>query len=117
MAFEQFTKTGRGYTPKASIWMRGQIGFNRGAVEKFRIRDFEYAMLFYDKETDRIGIKFTNDSKMEGIAKLAKSAASAFISARAFLQYYDIPHDKTTKYDIAYDKESELYVIDMQKKS
>ena len=38
MAFIRFTKTGRGYKPKASIWNKGQIGFNQGSVLRFNLK-------------------------------------------------------------------------------
>ena len=113
MSFEKFTKTGRGYTPKASIWMRGQIGFNQGAVEKLGIKKRKYAVLYYDKEDKRIGFQFTDDAE-SGATKIIKGKTGAFISAKAFLDYYDIEHSETRKYDISDDKEAGLYVIDLK---
>jgi len=116
MAFEKFVKTGRGYAPKVSIWMGGQIGFNQGAVERFNIRSFEYAVLFYDKDEQKIGIVFTNEAE-EGANKIAKGKTGAFISARAFLDYYGIPHDKTERYVFNYDETNKLYVIDLKRRT
>lgn len=115
MAFQRFTKTrSRGYTPKASIWSRGQIGFNQGAVEKFKIAEFDYAILFYDPDTRKIGVSFTNDGKEEGATKISKRATGASISASAFLDCYEIDHSKTKKYDIEYDEREKLYVMKLQ---
>ena len=112
MAFERFTKTGsRGYTPKASIWTRGQIGFNQGAVERYNLKEFEYAILFFDKEEGRIGVKFTNDPTEEGTNKIIKGKSSIFISTKAFLDYYNIAHAKTIKYDFEYNGETDLYTF------
>ncbi len=114
MAFQRFTKTrSRGYTPKASIWSRGQIGFNQGAVEKFKIPDFDYAILFYDRDARKIGVSFTNDEKEEGATKISKRATGASISARAFLDFYEIEHSKTKKYDIDYEEQENLYVMQL----
>jgi hypothetical protein len=113
MAFQRFDKTGRGYTPKAAIWSRGQIGFNRGACEKYRIADFSYVGLYFDVDTRRIGFKFTNDPEESGVTKIIKGKTGAFISAGKFLDYYEIPHPKTKKYPIKYDKDEELYVIEL----
>ena len=114
MPFEKFTKSGRGYSPKAAIWSRGQIGFNRGACEKYKIGDYDYATLYFDSGTRRIGVKFTNDAEDSGVTKIVKSKTGAFISANKFLDYYEIPHPKTKKYPIKYDKEEELYVIELE---
>ncbi len=111
MAFERFTKTGRGYRPKASIWTRGQIGFNQGAVVKFKLREFSHTVLFYDSDERKIGARFTNDSSEDGANKIVKGKTGVFISAKAFLDYYDIAHSKTKRYDITYDSENDLYVF------
>jgi len=114
MAFERFTKTGRGYKPRASIWSRGQIGFNQGAVERFHLKDFKYAVLFYDVASSRVGIRFTNDENEEGITKLTTRATGASVSGRSFLDFYDIGYSETKKYDINYDDDNELYVIQLE---
>jgi len=44
-------KLEQGFCTKASIWSRGQIGFNQSAVAKFEINNFDYVVLFYDKES------------------------------------------------------------------
>jgi hypothetical protein len=111
MVFERFTKTGRGYTPKVSIWTRGQIGFNQGAVERFKLRDFNFAVLYYDRDERKIGVQFTNIESEEGANKVVKGKTGIFISAKAFLDYYDITHSKTKKYNVSYDTETGIYVI------
>ena len=112
MTFERFTKTrGRGYLPKASIWGKGQIGFNQGAVEKYSLNNFEYAVLFYDKGNQRIGIRFTNE-KEDGIVKLIKRPGSGVsLSAKAFLLFYSIDYSKKIRFTVNYDKENDLYIL------
>jgi len=118
MAFEKFTRTrGRVDTPKVSIWSRGQIGFNKGALDEFSLGKYKYAALYYDKENDKIGVEFTNDEKSEGISKMiTRKGAGTSISALAFLKHYKIDFSETTKYDLEYDKENKLYVVDLRKK-
>lgn len=113
MAFQRFVQKGRGYSPKISIWTRGQIGFNRGAVKKLGVQNYGYAVLFYDPDRSAIGIKLTNDQQEEGATKIIKGKTGAFISAKAFVDYYDIPHQKTKKYDVAYDEEDEMYIVQL----
>jgi hypothetical protein len=114
MPFEKFTKTGRVYIPKASIWSRGQIGLNQGAIEKFNLDDFNFAVLYYDHDEKKIGIQFTNE-KGEGAIKLTKrKGGGTSISANAFLGYYDIEHATTKKYDVALDEESGFFVIQLK---
>jgi len=112
MTFERFTKIrGRGYTPKASIWGKGQIGFNKGATERYNLDNFEYAVLFYDKENQKIGVRFTN-KKEDGIVKIVKRTGSGLsLSAKAFLDFYNIDYSKKTKYNLIYDNENDLYIL------
>ena len=113
MAFKRFTKTGRGYKPKVSIWSRGQIGFNQGSVERFNLKNYKYSILFFDDETRRIGIKFTNDENEEGISKIVARMGGISFSARAFLDYNDIDYSKTKRYDVEYDESEALYILQL----
>jgi hypothetical protein len=115
MTFEKFTKTGgRIGTPKASIWSRGQIGLNRGALERFSLDKYKFVMLFYDKENKKVGIKFTNDTTESNLIKIIhrKNGGLSF-SGTAFLHYYGINYAETKKYDLEYDKTNDLYVFDL----
>ena len=117
MPFERFTKTrSRGLIPKVSIWSRGQIGFNKSAVAKFEIDKFDYLVLFYDKDSKRIGIKLTNDQE-EGAIKIIRKLASggALVSAKSFLFHYDIGGPETRNYGLELDADSGLIVIDTER--
>jgi hypothetical protein len=111
MAFERFTKTGRGYKPKVSIWSSGQIGFNSGSVVRNDLDKYKYAILYFDKDTRRIGVEFTNDEGENNLVKTINRSGGVSFSARAFLDYYDIDYSKTKKYDVEYDENDNLYVI------
>lgn len=116
MAFEKFTKTrGRGYTPKVSIWSRGQIGFNEGCLLRYDLKKFTHVVLFYDKDNKKIGIKFTNNQSDDGATKIIiRKTGGASISANAFLSYYNIEHSKTKRYDASYDKDADMYIIQIE---
>ncbi len=117
MAFERFTKTGRTFKPKASIWSRGQIGFNQGAVERFGLEKYEYVIFFYDSDNKQIGFKFTKDKSEEGVIKLNTKNTGAVASGKSFLEYYGIEHGVTKQYDLKVDKDNDLYIIDLEKGS
>lgn len=115
MAFEKFTKQGRGYTPKVSIWMRGQIGFNQGAMRVMGLTENCFAILYYDTENKRIGLEITSNGDVEGACRLTVRPTGALIGAKAFLEYYQIQYkDKTRSYGVRRDKESSLFVIDLR---
>ncbi len=115
MPFERYVKSGRTYRPTASIWSRGQIGINHAAVERFKIKDFKFAVLYFDTETQRIGIELTNDENAEGATTAIKGKSGVIISAASFLDYYNIEHATTRKYPIDFDTVEKLYVIDLGK--
>jgi hypothetical protein len=113
MAFERFVKPGRIYTPSVSIWSRGQISFNQGCAIKYNLENYKYAILFYDRESRRIGIKFTNDETENGAIAMNKGRTGFTLSGNAFLGYYDIPHSTTRKYAVQYNDSEEIYVINL----
>lgn len=115
MAFERFTKTrGRGYAPKVSIWSRGQIGFNEGCLVRYDLKQYKYAVLYYDKDNKKIGIKFTNNKTDDGAMKVIfRETGGASISANAFLGFYNIDHTKTKRYDVNYDEDAGMFIIEI----
>lgn len=110
MPFEKFIMTGRSYKPKASIRANGQIGLNLGAIEKFKLDKYKYAILFFDKENKQIGIKLTNNEE-EGICKLQVRKSNAAISGKAFLDYYSIDYSKTKKHEAVWDEKEKMIIV------
>lgn len=113
MAFEKFTQTGRGFKPKVSIWKRGQVGFNQGAIRVLDVARNGYIIFYYDPDTKRIGMEVTNDSKAEGANKIKVRTTGASVGAKAFLDYYQIDYEKTKSYELLSDEGSNLYVVDL----
>jgi len=109
MAFERFIQTGKSYKPKISIRANGQIGLNQGSIEKFKLNKYKYAVLFFDRETKRIGIKPTNTEE-EGICKLQIRKSNAAISGKAFLDYYSIDYSKTKRYEAVWDEKEKMII-------
>lgn len=115
MPFEKFINVrSRIDTPKVSIWSRGQIGFNIGASNEYSL-DFNFAILYYDKVDKKIGIELTNDPTAEGAVKVTKREnAGISFSARAFLKYYKIDFSETRKYNLRYDEDNNMFIIDLK---
>lgn len=113
MAFEKFTKTGGRFRPKVSIWSRGQIGFNQGAIRYLGLEETSYIIFYYDPDTKRIGLEVTNDENAEGANKVKIRQTGASVGAKSFLDYYQIDYGKTRSYDVGVDKESGLNVVDL----
>lgn len=116
MAFEKFTKVGgRSFAPKVGIWAKGQIGFNKGAIDKFELNQYDYVMMFFDEDEQKIGFQFTNEAKAEGAMKIIKRKTGFSFSANAFLKHYEITPEENAKYDVVYDAEQNMYIIDLKK--
>lgn len=116
MAFERYIKSRlRSYIPIVSIYTRGLIWFNRLAVQQFHILDYKFSLAFYERETRRIGFKFTNNPEEGSIMKITHTTKGdcASVFGKLFLEFYNIPHEKLQKYPIVYNEEELLYVIDL----
>jgi hypothetical protein len=117
MGFVKFTRTRvRLDKPMASIWKRGQIGFNQGAIEEFNLGQFTHVVLYYDGESNRVGFEFTNDKDTEGAMKLVfRKSSGASFSAVPFLKINKIDYTESKQYNFIIDKDAGFYVIDLSK--
>jgi hypothetical protein len=97
--FEIFTKQGTTFKPKISIRKRGQLGVNSGAINKFGLGKYNYAIMYISKDRDRIAIRFTNDQNAEGAVKIMKRPGNFAFSGKAFFDCYDIDTESTRSYD------------------
>lgn len=114
MAFEKFTQTTSRFNSKISFWKGGQIGFSQGAVKRLDLKLFSHAVLFFDKENYLVGIKFTTDATENGAIKISARGKGAFVPAKAFMDFYEITYPRDTRYDINYDEETDLFIIDLR---
>ena len=114
MPFEKFTLTGKSYQPKISIRANGQIGFNQGAVEKCNLKNFEFVVLYFDKDAKRIGMRPTNE-KEDGVCKIQIRDMNGAVGAKSFLDYYSVDYKKTERYDPTWDDTNKMIVISLMK--
>jgi hypothetical protein len=111
MPFLKFTETARSYRAKCSLRSNGTIGFNGGAVNKFDLGKYDWAVLFFDKERRLIGIQPTKNEKEEGVHKINRGKTGAWVAARRFLDYYELVPAKTKRFDAAWDAEEKMIVV------
>ncbi len=100
--FEQFTGVTGSYAPKLSIRNTGQIGLSQGLLRRVGVADGQwFALLFFDKKRQAIGVKFTQENDIKGAVKVQKRETtsadgaknwSGHIPARAFLDYCGIEY-------------------------
>ena len=115
MAFEKFTQIrSRGFSPAVSIWKGGQISFNQGAVRRFGLKEGFCVVLYFDPEQQKIGIRTTDNVDEDGAIKVSFRQTGAMVSARAFLDFYNISREKTRRYKPGFDEENGLYTLDIR---
>lgn len=114
MAWERFKKTGRSFKPIISIRGDSQIGFNFASIDDFKLKDYKFAIFFFDKETKKIGIKLTNNKDEEGACKLrVKEKAGASIAARAFIYHYKLNSLKNRKFNAKWDEKEKMIIAEI----
>lgn len=113
MGFERFTESGRSFKARVSIRANGQIGLSHGAVAKFGLGRYQYAVLFYDKETEQIGIQPTNSAEESGAYKLNIKGSGAAISALAFMDCFGIDHEEARRYSARWDDARGMVIIEL----
>ena len=120
--FEKFEGVGGSYVPKISIRSNGTLGISQGALNRFKLAEGEwFAQLLYDRKNQVIGIQPVSDEgpgliklnkkRMEG--KDGKQSINAWISAKAFFDYYGINYDKTNSYLAKWDAAAGVIYVEL----
>ena len=104
MGIEFFTENRRGFAPKVSIRKHGQIGLNQGALVRYKIESGKFAVLGYDRDQGLVVIKVTDDREEPGAREIVVRASGGSISAKPFLDYFEIPYEKTRRYELSHDE-------------
>ncbi len=112
MGFERFTKIRSSYAPKVSIRTNAQLGFSQGMVKKYNMGEFKFCELYFNKDENKIGLKLTNDDDGK-VANIFIKENNCFISAKTFMDYYEIPYKETRSYVAVKDDSSGLIIIDL----
>jgi hypothetical protein len=97
--FKKFMAKGRSYNPKVIVRKSGHIAFNAGAINKYDLNMYDYAILYISDNRNRVAVKFTNNEKDSGLLKVSVRPGSYAIAARSFLGLYDIDWSKTRQFD------------------
>ena len=97
--FKKYIHKGRSYTPKVTIRKNGVLAFNSGAVHKYDLDVYKYAILYISDDKNRIAVKFTNSEKDSGILQIQTRPGNFQISARTFFGLYDIDWSENRNYE------------------
>src|SRR3989338_3972893 len=92
-SFEKFENRHARHEDRITVTKSNTIGFPSQFYHKNGIKDFKYAVLFWDAANSAIGINFTNDETEKKNAFLiarSKDGYGGSISARSFFRHYGI---------------------------
>ena len=112
MPFEEFMKTRPVKDkPIISISKQGIIGLNQACYNKY-LKQYSYVILLFDKDSNKIGIKPTNEDKINSYKiRVTRNGSLAQISATAFLKYFNILYEKTRIYTCMWNDEEKLLEV------
>lgn len=113
MAFQRFEGSGRTFSPKLSVRSTGQIGLNSGAILRFKLDSYSYVDLYFDPENHIIGVK-PLQKQGDASFKLVIRQKNISLSARSFLDFYDIDYSKTTVRRATWDADEEMIVAPLE---
>jgi len=100
MAFEEFTAKTRSNVaiPMVSILKHGRIGLNHECFTKY-FKEYKFVVFLYDKQNKKVGMRPTNAHLSNAFnIKETRNGKLATISATTFLNYYNIPFDKSQSF-------------------
>jgi hypothetical protein len=102
--FKKYMHKGRSFTPQVIIRKNGVIAFNAGAVTKYDLDMYKYAILYISEDLRRVAVKFTNNEKESGRLGVQRRPGNFQISARTFFGLYDIDWSENRNIDFTWDK-------------
>lgn len=120
--FEKFKNKNVRLEERITITKSNSIGYPSKFYQDNNIKQYKYAVLYYDKEQKVIGIHFTNDEQEKNRFSIlhSKKGYGGSIIIRSFLKTYDIdPKAYHGRYNWKkYNSEAtgELFVIDLKDK-
>ncbi|MDE2020904.1 MAG: hypothetical protein KGJ13_11260 [Patescibacteria group bacterium] len=119
MAFEEFTKVKGKFSPRVTINSRGGFGLSSGMHHRYGLDKYAAVKLFYDKESNRIGIKpVERESDTSFKLKKRDGEGGAYFSAWSFIEAYAIDLGKYAgRYvpqEIEDQQHGKLFVIDLK---
>ena len=106
------TGTGKSFAPKVSLSTGGLISISEAATKKYSVEAYEYAILYYDPESNLVVIQLTGE-KEAGTIKIRQRTTGAYIAAASFLGNFEIKLGATTVYDLQRDVDSGFLYFDL----
>ena len=119
--FEKFKGRNVRLENRITITKSNSIGFPQKFYKDNKIKDFQFAVLYWDNSNKAIGIYFTNDEDEKNKFSImhSKIGYGGSITARSFLKTYNIDlekHHGRYEWDkVKIDEDKEIFVIKLDK--
>jgi len=113
MTMDKFIRANQKDEPAITIRKNGSISINHHAVERFPIKDQQYATLHFGKAERQIGLKLTNNKNEDSLFKISvERGETPTISCQAFLKSIGIEYEKGSRvYDAEWNEQQEMLMI------
>lgn len=114
--FEAFTAN-VSFDARITIRQGGYLGFNQGALNKYRVAEFQYAYLFFDRSRRVIGLKLDSGEEEPGAFQINASGSNTFLRAKPFLDFYDIDYSSAHRARLHRDEDSGMLYFMLDEES
>lgn len=69
--------------------------------------------MMYNKVTEKVALKFTNDIDEDGAINFTKKKGNYFVSAKSFMEKYSISYNESRSFDVEWMDEHNIAIIDI----
>ena len=124
--FVKHTDVGKRFEERITITRSNHIGFPTQFYKDNDVDKYKYAVLFYDKSSNAIGVKFTNEQELGAITIARHNKGyGGYISANSFFRANRIntkkfagryEYKKVPLSDVGFDEAGVLLVIELREK-
>ena len=115
MAFVMFPNDGeRSYSPRSALTKGGVISFNKSAVKRFGLTEYQYCLLYYDAEEQKIGIEFSKEATNKAMVRLRQRISGAEINSKGFFSYFDILPKQLIVCDIETSEQENKLILNLK---
>ena len=112
--FQKFTDVRSSYAARVTIRQTGQLGFNGGAIRRFKLKDYRFAVLYWDPERRAIGIE-PSEIECEGAIELKATDSNNYLRAKNFLDLYEIDYSRSHRYELRRDEQTGFLYFELDK--
>jgi len=103
--FVKFTETDSSFAARVTIRQTGQLGFTMGAINRFKISNYKYCILYFDSDRRVVGMELT-DEHSPGSIEVKSTKANTYVRAKNFCDRFAIDYTDSHRYELKLDKES-----------